>query len=259
MDRNTILAIVLSAVVLLGWEIFIAGPQRKAYEQTLQQQRAAQAEQAGPSATAPAQALETLTVEEALKNAPGRVPIATDSLIGSINLKGARIDDLQLKAYRETVDPKSPLIRLFSPRETKHGHYMQEGWRTSSGAAEDALWTAPAGAKLTPATPLTLTRREGGLVFEKTFSVDNKFMFAVTQTVRNEGATTETVTPYGLVVQRNIPDGSGKYSVVREGPIAVIDNSLLQRVYKAIAKGKNAPPLSGTKGWAGITSKYWLA
>ncbi|MBI1365675.1 MAG: membrane protein insertase YidC [Alphaproteobacteria bacterium] len=266
MDRNTILAIVLSAVVLIGWQVFIAGPQQRAYEAAqAAQQQAAQAEQAKTApapGTAPRPAesgLPTLSVAEALAKAPGRVEIDSPALIGSINLMGARIDDLRLKNYHETVDKKSPLVRLLSPRETKHGHYMQEGWSTSASSGESAVWTAPPGARLTPQTPVTLTRREGGLVFEKTFSIDKEFMFTVKQTVRNEGSQTEAVTPYGLVVQRNIPDGSGKYSVVREGPVAVVDNSLLQRLYKKMAKGENVPELSGTKGWAGITNKYWLA
>ena len=262
MDRNLILAIVLSAGVLLTWQFFIAGPQQKAYQaarQAAAEKEKAEHPESQLSTASPVGAQHILGVDEALAEAPARVTIDTPAFVGSINLAGARIDDLKLKAYRETLDPASPMIRLLSPRDTKHGHYMQEGWVTGSGTGETAVWTAPEGARLTPETPVTLTRREGGLVFEKTFAVDDKFMFTLTQTVRNESGAPATLTPYGQVLQRNIPDASGHSSVVREGLVAVVDNSLLQRVYKKMAKGEPPKPLTGTKGWVGITNKYWLA
>jgi YidC/Oxa1 family membrane protein insertase len=258
MDRNFILAIVLSGAVLFGWELFIAGPQRSAYEAT---QKAAAETVTADEAAAPAEpdfgeiaAKPETTVEAALAEEPARVEIDTPNLKGSINLAAdGRIDDLSLKQYREELDPESPMIRLMSPAGTKHGHYVQLGWLGAGGAA----WTAPQGAKLTPETPVTLTRRQGGLVFEKTYSVDDKFMFAVTQTVRNEGGATETLTPYGMVIQRNIPDGAGKYMILHEGPIAVVKNSLYERKYKKAVSA--VVEADGDIGWVGITNKYWLA
>ncbi len=264
MDRNTILFIVLTAAVLIGWDALVIGPQRQALREQQKIEQAAE-ESAEPNLTgdlaAAASAPQTMTIEDALKNAPGRIVIDTPSLLGSINLAGARIDDLLLKNYRETLDPASPMIRLLTPREAAHGHYVEQGFVAAVDGAstltESLVWSAPAGAKLTPQSPVTLTARLGGLVFEKAYAVDDLFMFTVKQTVRNEGASAASVTPYGLVVQRDIPDDAGKYMILHEGPLAVIGKSLYERKYKKAVTA--VVEASGAEGWVGVTNKYWLA
>jgi YidC/Oxa1 family membrane protein insertase len=263
MDRNTILFIVLTAAVLIGWDLLVIAPQREALREQQRIEEAAR-EAAGPAVTgdiAGVAAEKTVSIEEALAKSPGRVKIETPSLTGSINLEGGRIDDLLLKNYRETLDPESPMIRLLTPSEAEHGHYIEQGFVAASGSAtqltESLTWSAPASAVLTPETPVTLSARIGTLVLEKTYSVDDVFMFTVKQVVRNEGAAPAKVTPYGLVVQRNIPDGAGKFQILHEGPLAVVDKQLLERKYKnAIKKTDEA---AGMGGWVGITNKYWLA
>lgn len=262
MDRNTLLFIILTAAVLIGWDALVIAPQREALREQqrieMEARKAAEPSVAGDLA---ASADKTLGLDEALALAPGRVTIDTPSLTGSINLSGARIDDLSLKNYRELLDPKSAMIRLLTPREAEHGHYVEQGFVASSGGVsqltEALTWTAPDGATLTPATPVTLTARLGSLVFEKTYSVDDLFMFTVKQTVRNEGDEAAKVTPYGLVVQRGIPTGAGAYQILHEGPVAVVGTQLLERKYKkAITRADEA---EGDQGWVGITNKYWLA
>ncbi len=262
MDRNTLLFIVLTACVLIGWDALVIAPQRQAMREQqrveLEARETAQPNLTGDLAVA---AEKTLTVEESLAKAPGRVAIDTPSLTGSINLAGARIDDLSLKNYRETLDPKSAMIRLLTPREAEHGHYVEQGFVASAGGenklTEAIAWTAPPGARLTPASPVTLTAQLGTLVFEKTYSVDDIFMFTVKQSVRNEGQEPAKVTPYGLVVQRGIPVDAGKYMILHEGPVAVVGTQLLERKYKkAVTRVDEA---EGDEGWVGITNKYWLA
>jgi len=263
MDRNTLLFIVLTAAVLIGWDAIVLKPQREA---ALEQQRVEQAarEAAEPkfaSEISSVDVVKSVSVEEALAKAPGRIPIETKSLKGSINLAGGRIDDLLLKDYRETLDPESAMIRLLTPSEAQHGHYVEQGFVASIGGegklTESLTWSAPAASKLTEQTPVTLTARFGSLVFEKTYSVDDKFMFTVKQAVRNEGDAAANVTPYGLVVQRGIPDGAGRYMILHEGPVAVVGKQLLERKYKkAVSRTDEA---AGENGWVGITNKYWLA
>ena len=281
MDRNVILAVVLSMAVLLGWDLMIAGPQREAIE--AQRRAAAEAaaeaaEQSGQAGTGAASGLAgptagvvgdmsgigglnapaAATLEDALNAAPGRITIETPSLTGSINLAGGRIDDLSLKNYRETIDKDSPIIRLFSPRNAQDGHYIQQGWIVNSDPATAAVWTAKQGARLTPESPVTLTRTAGGLVYEKTFSIDENYMFTVTQTVRNTGGEPVTLTPYGLVIQKGIPKDLENFMILHEGPIGVIGESLYQRKYKKIIN-KGGFTETGDRGWVGITSKNWLA
>lgn len=263
MDRNTVLFIVLTAAVLIGWDLLVLAPQRIAQQEQLRVERQAQ-ENAEPNLTgdiAGVAAEKTLSVEEALSKSPGRVAIETASLKGSINLSGGRIDDLSLKNYRETLDPRSPMIRLLTPAAAAHGHYIEQGFVASSGdvneLTEALTWTAPAGAVLTEKAPVVLTARLGSLIFEKTYSVDELFMFTVKQTVRNVGAEAAKVTPYGLVVQRGIPEDAGKFQILHEGPLAVVDTQLLERKYKNAVK--KIDEASGAGGWVGITNKYWLA
>lgn len=264
MDRNTVLFIVLTAAVLIGWDLLVLAPQREALREQQKIERQAE-ESVAPNVTgdlADAAADKALSIEEALAKAPGRVAIDTPSLRGSINLAGARIDDLSLKNYRETIDSKSPMIRLLTPREAEHGHYVEQGFAALSGGVgaktENAIWSTPPGAVLTPSTPVTLTARIGSLVFEKTYAVDDKFMFTVKQSVRNEGTEPARVSPYGLVVQRGIPKDAGKYMILHEGPVAVVDKQLIERKYPKAVKAPEVEE-SGDKGWAGITNKYWLA
>ncbi len=273
MDRNLILAIALSMGVLLFWDIFISGPQREALREA---QETAQAEaEATPAAqsdidtaeadfaglTGQEEAGAAVSLDEALAKSSGRVPIRTDTLEGSINLTGGRIDDLVLTQYRETIDEDSANIRLLNPRSAEHGHYVQLGWVADGDAAQSAIWTATSGAELTIDTPVTLTRRQDGLVFEKTISIDDQYMFKVDQTVRNEGAEAAALTPYALVIQRNFPEGLKGWAILHEGPIGVIGKVLFERKYKPLAKkpAQKKVEESGVGGWVGITNKYWLA
>ncbi len=263
MDRNFLLAIVLSLGVLLGWDLMVAGPQREQLREAREAAAEAQIteqerEIAGLSGMEAEE--KTITVEEAIAQSPGRIAIRTPSLEGSINLEGGRIDDLKLTQYREEVDPTSPVIRLLSPRETEHGHYAQQGWIAGGNVGENARWTASANAQLTPSTPVTLTRRQGNLVFEKTISVDDRYMFQIEQTVRNEGSEEESLTPYALVVQRGIPDDLKNFMILHEGPVGVIGDRLYERKYNNLKKNKNKNvDASGEGGWVGITNKNWLA
>ena len=269
MDRNFILAMVLSVGVLLLWQQFIAGPEQERFRaaQEAAQESAQQASQSDAPVNPDIDGLngdlngsETISVDDALTATPGRIPIRSVDLEGSINLEGGRIDDLKLTQYHETVDREnSPTIRLLSPRATEHGHYAQHGWIAGGNLGENALWTAPAGAVLTPDRPVTLTREKDGFVFEKTISVDDRYMFTVEQSVRNETGETQNLTPYALVIQRGVPEDLRR-GLVHEGPVGIIGTVLFSRKYNTLKKNdKKAVNESGVGGWVGITNKYWLA
>ena len=274
MDRNLILAIALSMGVLLFWDIFVSAPQREA----LEAQRAAQAEiqaqqqaenneagtlSGGLPGIAPVGGGipgNQLSLEEALLEGAGRVQISTPDLEGSINLTGARIDDLSLKQYHEELDPESADIRLLTPFDAAHGHFVQLGWAADGKDGRAAIWSAREGAVLTPQTPVTLTRRQGDLVFENVISVDEQYMFAVEQKVRNEGSDEAAVTPYARVIQLDLPENFKPWMILHEGPVGVIGKILHERKYKTIQKNQNKRVSEeGAQGWVGITNKYWLA
>jgi YidC/Oxa1 family membrane protein insertase len=286
-NRNLLLAITLSVVVLFGWQYFYGVPQMEKQQQIAQQNQQAQGQTApvpapgsapAPAAVpgqtvAPAVAPATgvaLTRDQALAQSP-RVRIETPKIAGSIALTGARLDDVSLKAYRETVDPNSPIIVLLSPLGGPNGYYSDFGWVAGPGAAvalpnASTVWTADAQV-LTPAKPLTLTWDNGqGLLFRRIVTVDDNAMFQVKDEVENKGAAAVTLFPYAQVVRHGRPPTLGYY-VLHEGLIGVLGEQGLQEfTYDHVDKEPLlAPGTNGrvwkdvTGGFVGITDKYWAA
>jgi YidC/Oxa1 family membrane protein insertase len=279
-NRNFILAIVLSMVVLFAWQFFFVpetpkDQQEQAQEQQPQQQQAEQgppAPSAGsetPQPGATPQVAETpqpegapagLTRAEALAASP-RVKIDTPSIRGSIALKGARLDDVILKDYRVTVKPDSPEVVLLSPAGEPDAYYAERGFVGSGGEdlalpAGDTLWTAQSQGPLTPQSPVVLTYDNGkGLKFTRTISVDDEYMFTIDDKVTNTGAAAVTIYPYGLVSRHGEPK-TKSYYILHEGLIGVVDDGLEEISYKKAVD--NAPSTFKSKeGWLGITDKYW--
>jgi YidC/Oxa1 family membrane protein insertase len=284
-NRNLIVAIVLSVAVLIGWQYFFAAPeaerQRVAQQQSTQvnptapNQPPSPSQAGGPSAPVPGTVPSTPAApvvesrEAALARSP-RVAIDTPAIAGSINLRGGRIDDVALRRYRETVDPKSPNIVLFSPSGSQNPYYADFGWvGTQAGPlpGPDTVWTADR-TSLTPSAPVMLTWDNGqGLVFRRTISVDDKSMFTVKNAVENRGSAAVTLHPYGLVSRHGKPTTLGYY-VLHEGMIGVLgDQGLQEYTYANLDKeeavsGQNTVGKvwdSVTGGFLGITDKYWAA
>jgi YidC/Oxa1 family membrane protein insertase len=266
-SRNLILAIVLSVIVLIGWNYFYGAPQlqkdRQAQSQANSPASSAQpgAGTALPQGGAPAAAL-VKPRPEALA-AGKRVAIDTTSLGGSIDLTGGLLDDLTLKAYRETIDPNSPNIVLFSPQGGPAPYWAETGFVGETGASaklpdRDTVWTSDSSV-LTAEKPVVLTYDDGtGLVFRRTIAVDNKYMFTVTDNVENKSAEPVTLHPYSLILRRGKPNVSG-YSVLHEGFVGVVGDSSVQEItYPNIEKETGRTrSLKGAGGWLGFTDKYW--
>ncbi len=285
-SKNFILAIALSMAIIFAWQYFYAQPMLDKQAQIAKQQAQTQTTQtqpgqtAGQQATPPATSAATgqgvqpgavpgsaapgaaQTREEAIASSP-RLPIKTQSLEGSINLKGAQIDDLRLIRYHETVDPKSPTIVLLSPSGTPGAFFAEQGWIPATAGQsvklpdQNTQWQAPAGATLTETTPVTLTWDNGaGLVFRRTISVDPQYMFTLHQEVENKSGQPVDLIPYGRIQRQGTPHVQGVY-VLFEGLLGVLGGDLQEHTYKSMAD--NMAPISSesTGGWLGITDKYW--
>jgi YidC/Oxa1 family membrane protein insertase len=282
-QKNTILAIVLSALVLIVWQVFYGVPhmdKQKQIQQQAQTQQPPAIPQQTPGASepqrppapgavpqAPSQAggvpAQTMTRDAALAASP-RVRIDTPSLYGSISLKGARIDDLSLIKYRETVDPNSPPIVLLAPSGSPHPFYAEFGWSAPSGASvklpiADTLWQQQGSGALSVGHPVTLVYDNGeGLQFRRTIAVDDKYLFTIKDEVINNGAAPVTLYPFGLVSRHGTPQTLGYY-ILHEGLIGVFgDKGLQEETYANIEKKKEVF-FSATDVWLGITDKYWAA
>jgi YidC/Oxa1 family membrane protein insertase len=211
---------------------------------------------AAPGA-APAHSFETR--QAALAEQP-RLMISTPRLHGSIDLLGAKFDDLTLADYHETVDRKSPEVELLSPPGTQDPYLAEFGWVAASPNIEvpgpQTRWTA-SGGPLTPTNPVTLTWDNGhGLIFTRVISVDPNYMFTVRDSVRNAGNALVKLLPYGLISRTGTPHVAGYY-ILHEGLIGYLGGSLQEVKYSSLTPGT---PLdySSEGGWLGFTDKYWL-
>ncbi len=276
-NRNYIVAIVLSLAILIGWQFFFVQPR-------IEQERAAQQQQAEMQANAPAaegQNQSDLPAATSQGSVPGtesrsggatmsrdaslsqtdRVNIDTPDLTGSINLKGARFDDLKLKNYHLTVDPSSPIIELLSPANLDNGYIAEFGFvgNEASGAVPgpDTIWSTESGT-LAPDSPVVLTWiNDKGVEFTRTIAVDEHYLFTIEDSVANTGDAAVSVSPYGRVTRFEKPDLTGIW-ILHEGLKGYIGEDGLQEIeYDDVAEASTITPAKATTGWLGFADKYW--
>jgi YidC/Oxa1 family membrane protein insertase len=254
-NNNLIIAVVLSLLILFGFQYFYAKPAvQQAQENILDTPvTAPKTVDAVPS---------TLHDRAAIIKSTARVAIATPELRGSINTKGARLDDLELIQYHETVDPKSPPVTLLSPAGTAAPglpYYADIGWLADGDITvptSDTVWHT-ANKNLTPTTPVTLTwDNSKGLKFERTISVDDHYMFTIIDRVKNIGATTATLYPFGSIARQGLAV-EGNSRILHEGPIGSFNGTLEEYTYKKLMENPKKS-IASEGGWLGITDKYWL-
>jgi len=283
-NKNTILAIVLSLIVVVGWQYFVGYPQmeKQRHEALLKQQEQAQVQPApataatpaspaaqpgGPPAAPASSAASVVPLthgRETVIAASPHVAIDTPRLSGSINLKGARIDDLSLTQYRETVDPNSPPIVLFAPSGAPDAYYAEFGWVPASGTTlklpgTETLWSEEGSGALGVGHPVTLSYDNGeGLVFRRVIAVDDHYLFTIKDQVQNKTGAPATLFPYALISRHGTPKTQGYY-ILHEGLIGVMgDQGEQTETYKKIEEKKSVT-WDVTDAWLGFTDKYWAA
>ncbi len=289
-NRNFLITIALSVLILTLWQVFYMNPrvEREKEAAKIEASRV-EAQSRGQTPAAPAAVANENGVKvapnaaAAVPGLPGtdgaapqtraqalaltsRVAIDTPSVSGSINLTGARLDDLRLKHYQLTVEPDSPIIELLNPAQLPNGYYAEIGYVAAAGAqvgplpGPDTKWTVEGKPTLTPASPVTLTFDNGqGLVFRRTISVDASYMFTVSDAVRNSGAAPVSLLNYGRVTRFDKPSTPSIY-VLHEGLIGVTGEDGLKEIkYHDLEKEKQVKPAKSSDGWLGITDKYWAA
>ena len=267
-NKNLILATVLSAIVIAVW--FIAGPMLfpdwfPKEDPTL---TALPADATAPVVADTAAPAESLTAAPAIE-AP-RLTIDTPKLAGSVSLLGGRIDDLLLKGYRQNVDAASDPVTLLSAVGKSTPYYAIFGFAPGNGmeAADvpDAktIWTLTQGDTLAPGKPVTLTwKNTKGVTFTRTISVDENFMFEVTDTIANSGTAEARLAPYGIIARHGLPKLEGVF-VVHEGPVARIDGKTIEQSYSDLPGlpefegGTGQITESQGDGWTGFTDHYWM-
>ncbi len=264
-QRNLLLAVALSGLLILGWDLAM----RVFYPQA---SITAPTEQVDPASSASAgSAPGTTTVAGDLGEGeapagpvdlsaaladPQRVAIDTPRLAGSINLVGARIDDIVLKDYRQTVDKDSGPVRLFAPERTDDQYFAEFGFITGGERMpSSAVWQAD-GERLTPQSPVTLTREADGLTYSIALSIDANYMITAEQTVANTSEAAAIVQPFTFI-KRTSTNASPDEFIVHAGPIGVFDGTLHDpNSYEELAEiGRDMP--QGASSWLGFTDRYW--
>ena len=261
--RNLVAAISLSMAVLIGYQLLFVDPKK---DQSIQENVV---NNLSDNSNIPIPSNDnslTVTSEndktEKIKNVP-RVLLNSNETSGSISLKGARIDDITLTQYRETLDADSSLINLLLKSNEKNPYFIEHGWSSPDGLKVPngkTLWKSSKNL-LSPDTSITLSWDNGeGIIFYQDISVDDTFMFTINQRVKNNTNNAITLYPYGLIRRTGEPETT-KFFVLHEGPLGVFDGTLSEKSYEDLAesgqKGINIKPAE-SGGWTGLTDKYWM-
>ena len=260
-NRNLVLAIVCSALLVIGYQIFFELPKQQALEEQALKEQKDLILTAPENNTKSQKEVETSIKDDQIINAP-RISIDTPSIEGSISLAGARIDDIVLKNYTQNLDPQSSRIRLFETLDKQKPYFAEFGWIGSE--AEDlpnssSIWTSNSSI-LEPGKPILLSyKSENNLKFERIFEINDNYLITITDRVINNSSSEVTLYPYGLVRRTGLPKVDGLF-ILHEGPIAVIDEKLREVDYDDLVDDGDEIISSDMKGgWIGITDKYWLA
>ncbi|MEM6637599.1 MAG: membrane protein insertase YidC [Pseudomonadota bacterium] len=276
-NKNLILATALSLLVILVWFILFPpeepapayAPETTAVAPEGQTPMAAPPVATADPAPATGSAPEVTTADAELP----RIAIETPRLSGSISMAGGRIDDIALSDYRETLDPEASTVKLMKPVGMPEAYYALYGWApggtldfTDVPGAQTA-WTAPDGASLTPATPVTLEwTSPAGLLFSRTIEIDANYMFTVTQSVENTGGEARRLAPYGTISRHGEPSDQKGFFIIHEGAIRQTGEELEETGYSNMRDFDTDPRWGPTasvvetvqNGWIGFTDHYWM-
>ncbi len=268
-QKRLITAIAASILIVLVFQFFVPHPPAPPHQaqQSSESVPAASAPAASTTAAAPSGVPADLAAATAA--VPREVPrlkIDGARLSGSISLLGARLDDVVLRGYHQSVDPKSPEERILEPRSEAQPYYVQFGWSAAPDAKvrlpdSNTLWSGSG--EVAPGKTATLSWDNGeGLTFSLQIGVDANYMFTIHQAVKNDSGAAVTLYPWSRIRRDYTPETLGYY-ILHEGPLGVFGGTLKEQTYKSVKsdgekKGGVAYQAHSTGGWLGITDKYWL-
>jgi|TARA_B110000263_G_scaffold65720_1_gene56748 YidC/Oxa1 family membrane protein insertase len=278
-NKNLFMAIAVSLAILFGWQFFVEGPRQEA--QLVQQERQAAIMKENLKASDKMASDGSIQLPPDVNNnmvnaktkprnevisSNQRVKLTSQNLSGSINLGNGRIDDIVMEKYRSSIDPNSNKITLLSPTGSINPYFAEFGWIGSEGTfgGSGTNWQTDT-STLKPGTPVVLTAQtKKGMGLKRTYSLDDKFMFTIIDTVKNNSDKPIYLQSFARLVRVNTPDTLG-FFILHEGPIGVIDGTLREIKYSSLKDdydSDNRKPqpttIPTTGGWLGITDKYWL-
>jgi len=256
-SKNVIAAISLSAAVIILYGLFFAPPPPNPDQINNEKNKI---EQTGNEAPSLDQNVEVSKIsrEEAIEN-EDRINFENSTVIGSISLVGASIDDLTFKKYTNTLNGDDNVV-LLNPKKIENGYYVETGWATTNKDINvpnsKSVWKLEGNNKLSPNSPVKISwTNDQNIKFVKDISIDDQYLFKVKQTIINNSEKTYNFYPYGQIIRNIAPDVTDFY-ILHEGLIGVFDDQLVEEDYDDIEEKKFS--VNADKGWLGITDKYWI-
>ncbi len=255
--KNVIAAISLSAAVIILYSLFWAPSPQELKKNEEEKNQVIESTEA-PSLEVEEKVLEISRSEAKSKNQ--RIEFENTSMKGSISLMGSTIDDLTFKKYTETLNGNDQIV-LLNPRNLNNGYYVETGWATNSENIDvpnsKTIWKVVGNNKLAPNNPINLRwENNQGIIFNKKISIDDEYLFTVDQSIKNTTEKKYNFYPYGQIIRNTAPEVTNFY-ILHEGLLGVFDDQLVEQDYDDIEEKKYS--VNASKGWLGITDKYWIA
>ena len=254
--KNVLFAVVLSSIVLIFWATFFEPP---VTEKDIKQVESIQSENVETPSVEKTEKLKKISRSEAI-NSVERIKLENNNIKGSISLEGGIIDDVTFKNYNEKLDGKEKIVFL-NPKNSNEGYYIESGWASSGNEKtklplDNSKWIVKGNKMLSPNNPITLEWNNGeGLIFTKKIELDDNFLFTVTQGIKNNSNKSFQFFPYVQITRNYKPEVTPIY-ILHEGFLGVFGDELKEMDYKDVEEEKFIT--SSSKGWLGITDKYWL-
>jgi len=256
--RNVLLAIILSTIVLIFWATFFEAP---IVEQPTEEKKITKnQDMSSPSINEDGKEIKNEITRNDVINNTNRIKVENENIKGSISLQGAIIDDIIFKNYNKTLNTEDKVIFL-NPKNSSEEYFIETGWASGGGEKiklplGDTVWKVKGNSTLTPNRPVTMEWDNGdGLIFTKKIDLDNNFLFKITQSIKNNSNKSFQFYPYAQITRGSKPEGMQIY-ILHEGFLGVFGEELVEEDYDDIEKKKFT--VNSSKGWLGITDKYWL-
>ena len=255
-SKNVIAAIALSSAVIVLYSLFFI-PEQQTTNKNLAKKEKIEQNSDAPSLEQKENEIKVSRVEALKQNK--RVKFENDNIKGSISLKGAAIDDLTFKNYKVELN-NDELVTLLSPKNVKNGYLVESGFVTTDKNIDvpnsNTIWSIVDDNKLTPNAPIKLSwKNNQGITFEKKISLDDKYLFSISQKVINTTSNKYDFYSYGQIIRNTKPDITDFY-ILHEGLIATLDDELIEEDYDDIQEKKFSK--TAQKGWLGVGDKYWI-
>ena len=252
-QKNFVLAMILSGIVLMGYWFFVGKPTAEQARIDAQREVAAAQREAAAVESPP-----VLKERSAAITTGTRIKIDTPSITGSLLTTGFRLDDVSLKTYNKTLNAEDGIVDLLSPEGTERAAYITDNWIPANGGTGiNTPWQLVSGDTLTPTSSIKLQHQIGDIQISRLVTIDDKFLITMTDTLTNTGGGEAVTQRYGMTRQHGLAEDLTNFFIIQEGPISVTGGKYHEYKYKKTAK-KGSWSDKGKAGWVGLTDKYWL-